>query len=146
MARFMLALLLATIHLPLDSTDKIHFNEDAKSWIDALEHCNKTGSYLVEILNNTTWETVNRDLEDETDKMEQGAWIGLERSIFALNEITWTWVLNGSLNKSKKHWREDFPTDEYNHHCGKIIQDKKNGSFMLLDEDCHIKLPFICQT
>ncbi|TMS07237.1 hypothetical protein E3U43_011330 [Larimichthys crocea] len=88
MAQFMLALLLATIQLPLDSTDEIHFNEEAKSWIDALEHCNKNGSSLVEITNTTTWDTVNSDLANETNKMEHGAWIGLERSIFANNEIS----------------------------------------------------------
>lgn len=127
------------------NSDEIHFNEEAKSWIDALEHCNKNGSSLVEITNTTTWDTVNSDLANETNKMEHGAWIGLERSIFGNNGIPWRWVLNGTL-KSHSRSEKRFPTDKYNHHCGKIIWDKEEESFMLLDDDCHSKLPFICQT
>ncbi|KAG8002089.1 hypothetical protein GBF38_012436 [Nibea albiflora] len=120
----------------------IYFSNEAKSWIDALEYCKNSGSILAEITNDNVWNTVKTSIRDKVTNMEDGAWVGLERSIFANKVITWKWVLHGTESSSR--WHKSFPINKFNYHCGKIIWAQGEG-YKLLDDSCRKKLPFICQ-
>ncbi|XP_044059461.1 uncharacterized protein LOC122879438 isoform X2 [Siniperca chuatsi] len=120
----------------------LQFHQEAKSWIDALEHCRSQNSTLVQITNQTVQEAVNSLLQNKTDRMQDGVWIGLERSIFG-NIVPWLWI-SGS-EAAYFAWNSSFPVDRLNNHCGKIIHVKES-EFKGLDANCHNKLPFICQS
>lgn len=121
------------------------FYKEAKSWIDALEHCQNKESSLVEIPAPTVQASVNSSLLNETSSMPNGAWIGLERSIFGKSVVPWKWI-SGKKVEEHEPWNESFPVDNLNHHCGKIIWVEELKQFKWLDACCHEELPFICQS
>lgn len=121
------------------------FYKEAKSWIDALEHCQNKESSLVEIPAQTVQASVDSSLLNETSSMPKGAWIGLERSIFGKSVVPWKWI-SGKKVEEHEPWNESFPVDNLNHHCGKIIWVEELKQFKWLDACCHEELPFICQS
>ncbi|XP_051252548.1 uncharacterized protein LOC127361738 isoform X4 [Dicentrarchus labrax] len=124
------------------------FYQEAKSWIDALEYCQdeRENSSLVHITNQTVQNAVKSLLAHKNDSMKNGAWIGLERSIFG-KAPPWMWTSGPQVQESCKQWSSNFPVDCLNNHCGKIIWVTINGSNELKWQDacCHEQLPFICQ-
>uniref|UniRef100_A0A8C4DSA1 C-type lectin domain-containing protein n=1 Tax=Dicentrarchus labrax TaxID=13489 RepID=A0A8C4DSA1_DICLA len=124
------------------------FYQEAKSWIDALEYCQdeRENSSLVHITNQTVQNAVKSLLAHKNDSMKNGAWIGLERSIFG-KAPPWMWTSGPQVQESCKQWSSNFPVDCLNNHCGKIIWVTINGSEELKWQDacCHEQLPFICQ-
>ncbi|XP_035536340.1 uncharacterized protein LOC118342019 [Morone saxatilis] len=134
------------VNLFLQGGDEgLRFYQEAKSWIDALEYCQDEGenSSLVHITNQTVQNAVKSLLIDKTDSMQNGAWIGLERSIFG-KDVPWRWTSGPQVQKPEQ-WSSNFPHDRLNNHCGKIIWVKGSQEFKWLDACCHEKLPFICQ-
>lgn len=122
----------------------LQFNPKPKSWIDALKDCLNQNSILVQITNQTVQDAVNLLLLNNTASMQNGSWIGLERSIFGQNP-PWKWTSGLKANQTgTPPWNSSAPVDAFNNHCGKIIS--VNGSnFTWLDANCHEKLPYICQ-
>lgn len=121
------------------------FYKEAKSWVDALEHCQNRNSSLVEILSSTVQASVNSSLLNKKSSMPNGAWIGLERSIFGKINVPWKWISGTEVDKECQPWNKSFPVDALNHHCGKIIWVEELKQFKWLDAFCHEELPFICQ-
>lgn len=119
----------------------LKFHQEAKSWIDALEHCHNEYSSLVQITNATEQEAVNCLLQSKINSAKEGVWIGLERFI-SDRRFTWAWT-SGEKFEGNAQWSGSFPVDQLNNHCGKIIW--VNEKFKWLDARCHDKLPFICQ-
>ncbi|XP_076591381.1 uncharacterized protein LOC143323427 [Chaetodon auriga] len=121
----------------------LRFYREAKSWIDALEHCHNMNGSLVQITNHTVQSAVDSLLLDKTEDMQDGVWIGLERSIFGVT-IPWMWT-SGLEVTDCEQWNSTFPVDRFNNHCGKIIWVKASQEFKWLDANCHKRLPFMCQ-
>lgn len=137
-----------SVNLFLQGGDEgLTFYQEAKSWIDALEFCQdkRENSSLVRITNQTVQNAVKSLLINKTDSMQNGSWIGLERSIFGI-DVSWRWT-SGPQVQQPEQWSSNFPVDRLNNHCGKIIWVKINGTQELKWQDacCHEKLPFICQ-
>ncbi|XP_014896490.1 uncharacterized protein LOC106952704 isoform X2 [Poecilia latipinna] len=110
-----------------------------KTWIEALQFCRILNSTLVEITSPTVQDAVTRLLTNKTG-LQNGVWVGLERSIFGINP-EWIWT---SRNKTiNPVWTSNHPVDPLNNHCGKVVM--AGGQVKLVDEDCHKSLPFICQ-
>ncbi|XP_059187910.1 uncharacterized protein LOC131970514 [Centropristis striata] len=117
----------------------LQFHLQKKSWIGALEHCLNNRSSLVQINDTTVQQKVDHLLSDKD--IEEGVWIGLERSIFG-TDLDWKWVSGDTLEDPVAPWNSSF-VDPLNNHCGKII--KVNGTLMWVNANCHDELPFICQ-
>ncbi|XP_071372941.1 macrophage mannose receptor 1-like isoform X2 [Centroberyx affinis] len=115
------------------------FHNESKSWINALEHCLNNESSLVHITDQTVQAAVDQ-LLDGKHLHRDGAWIGLERSIFGW-DVPWVWTSGPPVYF--KQWDSNFPRNPLNYHCGKIIQREEELKW--LDECCHVELPFICQ-
>ncbi|CAK6967308.1 uncharacterized protein LOC122983437 isoform X1 [Scomber scombrus] len=124
----------------------LQFYSEPKSWIEALKTCRGNQSELVHITNQSVWYDVNSLLEEEKTEnkavLNNGVWIGLERSIFGCNP-KWMWTSGTEVNKCT--WNSSFPVDPLNHHCGKVVWIETFHNHTWLDEDCFKKLPFICQ-
>ncbi|KAM7399362.1 hypothetical protein PAMP_018638 [Pampus punctatissimus] len=118
----------------------LHFYKHPKSWIDALTYCESKNSSLVHIISDIVQDDVEYLLENKTD-LQEGAWIGLERSIFGCN-LHWKWTSGPYV--ADAHWNSSLPVDPMNHHCGKIIRVSEYN-YKWLDADCFEELPFICQ-
>ncbi|XP_031687223.1 uncharacterized protein LOC109896384 isoform X3 [Oncorhynchus kisutch] len=123
--------------------DYLHYFNESKSWINALEFCKSRGSNLVHITN----QTVQTDLTQLLANVELpcgGVWIGLERSIFEWS-APWLWT-SGDVDKVVKYreWHNCFPLNPMNYHCGKMVR-VGNRELKWLDASCHQELPFICQ-
>nr|XP_046184433.1 secretory phospholipase A2 receptor-like isoform X2 [Oncorhynchus gorbuscha] len=125
--------------------DYLHYINESKSWINALEFCKSCGSEsnLVHITN----QTVQADVTQLLAKVELpcgGVWIGLERSIFEWS-APWLWT-SGDVDKVVKYsgWHSCFPLNPINYHCGKMVR-VGNRELKWLDASCHQELPFICQ-
>ncbi|GAA6233049.1 uncharacterized protein LOC108886618 isoform X1 [Lates japonicus] len=125
-----------------NNINSLQFNQIAMSWINALTYCSSQGSSLVEITNLTVWDTAQQLLQNETG-LEEGVWIGLERSIFG-SDVPWQWI-SGTVLNDTEWWNSSFPVNKLNYHCGKIIWVNETKEFKLLDGRCHDELPFICQ-
>ncbi|CAK6967306.1 uncharacterized protein LOC122983437 isoform X1 [Scomber scombrus] len=121
----------------------LQFYSEPKSWIEALKTCRGNQSELVHITNQSVWYDVNSLLKKE-DKtvLNNGVWIGLERSIFGCNP-KWMWTSREDVNCYYSF--EGFPVDPLNHHCGKVMWSETTHNYIWLDEDCFKELPFICQ-
>ncbi|XP_069004000.1 uncharacterized protein [Embiotoca jacksoni] len=131
-----------TLNTTKTKSTNLHFNQTAVSWIDALKHCRKENSSLVEIPVNGSVQDVITLLKNVTGP-EKWVWIGLQRSIFGPANVEWQWI---SGSKPEQHfWSDDFPVDRLNHHCGKIALVKGGEKIQFLDENCHETLPFICR-
>ncbi|KAF7219090.1 lithostathine-1-beta [Nothobranchius furzeri] len=117
------------------------FYDEPKSWIDAFQYCNQMDNPLVEMTNQTVRDEMNRVLANRTG-LENGVWIGLERSMFG-TDVNWMWA-SGSRAENPG-WNFSFPVDRWNNHCGKAIWLNESREIKLLDENCHEKLPYICQ-
>ncbi|KAF7219094.1 transcript variant X1, partial [Nothobranchius furzeri] len=117
------------------------FKGEPKSWIEALKACHMLTSSLVELTNQTVQDKVRSLLQDKSS-LENGVWVGLERSIFG-TDPDWMWA-SGSRSVNLK-WNNSFPVDRWNNHCGKIIWGQGSGLIQLLDANCHDELPYICQ-
>ncbi|XP_078140439.1 uncharacterized protein LOC139931540 [Centroberyx gerrardi] len=115
------------------------FHNESKSWINALEHCLNNESSLVHITDQTVQVAVDQ-LLDGKHLHRDGAWIGLERSIFGW-DVPWVWTSGPPVDF--KQWDSSFPRNPLNYHCGKIIQ--RENELKWLDDCCHVELPFICQ-
>ncbi|XP_052316288.1 secretory phospholipase A2 receptor-like [Oncorhynchus keta] len=123
--------------------DYLHYFNESKSWINALEFCKSRRSNLVHITN----QTVQTDLTQLLANVELpcgGVWIGLERSIFEWS-APWLWT-SGDVDKVVKYseWHSCFPLNPMNYHCGKMVR-VGNRELKWLDSSCHQELPFICQ-
>uniref|UniRef100_A0A3Q0RTA8 C-type lectin domain-containing protein n=1 Tax=Amphilophus citrinellus TaxID=61819 RepID=A0A3Q0RTA8_AMPCI len=116
----------------------LQFYQEAKSWIDALEHCQREYSSLAEITNQTVKDEVENLLQNKTG-LREGVWVGLERSIFGKHK-EWMWT-SGSKNINLQ-WNSSM--QHFNNHCAKIISAELQ-EIKLLDANCHDKLPYICQ-
>uniref|UniRef100_A0A8C6KP82 C-type lectin domain-containing protein n=1 Tax=Nothobranchius furzeri TaxID=105023 RepID=A0A8C6KP82_NOTFU len=90
---------------------------------------------------STVRDEMNRVLANRTG-LENGVWIGLERSMFG-TDVNWMWA-SGSRAENPG-WNFSFPVDRWNNHCGKAIWLNESREIKLLDENCHEKLPYICQ-
>ncbi|XP_047450877.1 uncharacterized protein LOC125013954 [Mugil cephalus] len=116
----------------------VKFYSEQKSWIDALEFCKKSKSFLVEITNETVTNKTIEILLNETH-LEEGVWVGLERSFFGTE---WRWI-SGSDTGSIQ-WNDSIPDNHLKYHCGKVLVPGQR-ELKYLNECCHKKLPFICQ-
>ncbi|XP_040902271.1 regenerating islet-derived protein 3-gamma-like [Toxotes jaculatrix] len=134
-----LSLLLEEESLFKHEYEYLQFYKERKSWIDALEHCQREASDLAQITDPKVQNIVNSTLK-KNEVLPDGVWIGLERSIFGFN-VSWQWTSGTHVKHNR--WHSTFPVDSLNNHCGKIIL--ANSDFMWLDANCHDKLPFICQ-
>ncbi|XP_064795166.1 uncharacterized protein LOC135515420 [Oncorhynchus masou masou] len=125
--------------------DYLHYINESKSWINALEFCKSRGSKsnLVHITNQTVQADVTQLLAN-VELPCGGVWIGLERSIFEWS-APWLWT-SGDVDKVVKYreWHSCFPLNPMNYHCGKMVR-VDNGELKWLDASCHQELPFICQ-
>ncbi|XP_070978501.1 macrophage mannose receptor 1-like [Oncorhynchus clarkii lewisi] len=125
--------------------DYLHYVNESKSWINALEFCKSRGSKsnLVHITNQTVQADVTQLLAN-VELPCVGVWIGLERSIFEWS-APWLWT-SGDVDKVVKYsgWHSCFPLNPINYHCGKMVR-VDNGELKWLDASCHQELPFICQ-
>ncbi|XP_064877680.1 uncharacterized protein LOC115133808 isoform X2 [Oncorhynchus nerka] len=125
--------------------DYLHYINESKSWINALEFCKSRGSKsnLVHITNQTVQADVTQLLAN-VELPCGGVWIGLERSIFEWS-APWLWT-SGDVDKVVKYreWHSCFPLNPINYHCGKMVRDG-NGELKWLDASCHQELTFICQ-
>nr|XP_029523150.1 C-type mannose receptor 2-like [Oncorhynchus nerka] len=126
-------------------TNYLHYINESKSWINALEFCKSRGSKsnLVHITNQTVQADVTQLLAN-VELPCGGVWIGLERSIFEWS-APWLWT-SGDVDKVVKYreWHSCFPLNPINYHCGKMVRDG-NGELKWLDASCHQELTFICQ-
>ncbi|XP_015241654.1 PREDICTED: dromaiocalcin-2-like [Cyprinodon variegatus] len=114
---------------------------ETNSWIKALQHCRHLNSTLVQITDETVgYELLS--LLEENEALQNGSWIGLERSIFGTN-LEWKWT--SGIKADYSDWNSSFSVDPLNNHCGKIVWLEDSDDFQLLDGNCHEKLPFICQ-
>lgn len=118
----------------------LEFHEEAKSWIEALAHCQRNNSSLVEICNKTVRVEVKNLLQNKI--LQDGVWIGLERPIFG-NKDEWKWIsgsklLNAQLNSTDS-------VNGFNNHCGKIVFVNETKEIKWLDASCHEKIPYICK-
>ncbi|CAK6967304.1 uncharacterized protein LOC122983437 isoform X1 [Scomber scombrus] len=124
----------------------LQFYTEPKSWIEALKTCRGNRSELVHITNRSVWYDVNSLLKKEKTEnetvLDNGVWIGLERSIFGCNP-KWMWTSGKVVNNTSGN--SSFPVDRLNHHCGKVVWIKTFHNYTWLDEDCFKELPFICQ-
>ncbi|MEQ2307981.1 hypothetical protein AMECASPLE_023582 [Ameca splendens] len=116
------------------------FYSDKQSWIEALNYCLSFHSSLVQITNQTVQDAVINLLKNETG-LEEGIWVGLERSIFGTTNIEWMWT---SRNRTI-HPEWNSRVDPLNNHCGKIVLAGDLHRVKLDDANCHHILPFICQ-
>ncbi|MEQ2229516.1 hypothetical protein ILYODFUR_019660 [Ilyodon furcidens] len=116
------------------------FSSDKQSWIEALNYCLSLNSSLVQITNQTVQDAVINLLKNETG-LEEGIWVGLERSIFGTTNIEWMWT---SRNRTI-HPEWNTMVDSLNNHCGKIVLEWDPHRVKLVDANCHDSLPFICQ-
>ncbi|MED6277699.1 hypothetical protein CHARACLAT_016161 [Characodon lateralis] len=116
------------------------FYSDKQSWIEALNYCLSLNSSLVQISNQTVQDAVINLLKNETG-LEEGIWVGLERSIFGTTNIEWMWT---SRNRTI-HPEWNSRVDPLNNHCGKIVLAEDPHRVKLADANCHHSLPFICQ-
>uniref|UniRef100_A0A3Q0RHG6 C-type lectin domain-containing protein n=1 Tax=Amphilophus citrinellus TaxID=61819 RepID=A0A3Q0RHG6_AMPCI len=107
-----------------------------RSWIDALEDCQKNHSSLAEISTDTVKNKVKSLLQNYTS-LQRGVWIGLERSVFGYN-TEWKWISGCKVVDSQ------LKTNNSNRHCG-MISFNVNKEIELQDANCHDNLPFICQ-
>ncbi|XP_023867925.1 C-type lectin BfL-2-like [Salvelinus sp. IW2-2015] len=125
--------------------DYLHYFNESKSWINALEFCESRGSKsnLVHITNQTVQADVTQLLSN-VELACGGVWIGLERSIFEWS-APWLWT-SGDVDKVVKYreWHSCFPLNPINYHCGKMVR-VGNRELKWLDASCHQELPFICQ-
>eukprot|EP00063_Salmo_salar_P033959 XP_014008794.1 PREDICTED: C-type mannose receptor 2-like [Salmo salar] len=125
--------------------DYLHYFNEPKSWINAIEFCRSRGSKsnLVHITNQTVHADVTQLLANVELQCGE-VWIGLERSIFEWN-APWLWT-SGDVDKVVKYseWHSCFPLNPINYHCGKMVR-VGNGELKWLDASCHQELPFICQ-
>ncbi|XP_071188651.1 uncharacterized protein [Salvelinus alpinus] len=125
--------------------DHLHYINESRSWINALEFCESRGSKsnLVHITNQTVQADVTQLLAN-VELPCGGVWIGLERSIFEWS-APWLWT-SGDVGKVVKYseWHSCFPLNPINYHCGKMVR-VGNGELKWLDASCHQELPFICQ-
>ncbi|KAK2912616.1 hypothetical protein Q8A73_006729 [Channa argus] len=117
----------------------LQLHPEPKCWIDALEYCHTKNSSLVRITNCELCDTVNQLLQ-HIEGLQEGVWIGLERSIFGCKPV-WKW-LSGEIHAQGVISSRENPTNNY---CGKILWDGKTNNIAFLDEDCFKPLPFICQ-
>ncbi|KAM3615459.1 uncharacterized protein V6R79_002610 [Siganus canaliculatus] len=122
----------------------LHFCEEPRSWIDALEYCSSNNLELVEITNKSMQAAVNKLLLQRMgcEQSRGGVWIGLERSIFGQRDVPWWWISGSKAEKPQ--WSGSFPVDRFNNHCGKIVWVEESLEFKWLDGWCFDKLPFIC--
>ncbi|CAB1345911.1 unnamed protein product [Coregonus sp. 'balchen'] len=125
--------------------DYLHYFNESKSWINALEFCKSRGSSsnLVHITNQTVQADVTQLLAN-VELPCGGVWIGLERSIFEWT-APWLWT-SSAVEKVVEHrqWHSCFPLNPINYHCGKMVR-VGNGELKWLDASCHQELPFICE-
>ncbi|KAK6314807.1 hypothetical protein J4Q44_G00143360 [Coregonus suidteri] len=125
--------------------DYLHYFNESKSWINALEFCKSRGSTsnLVHITNQTVQADVTQLLAN-VELPCGGVWIGLERSIFEWS-APWLWT-SSAVEKVVEHrqWHSCFPLNPINYHCGKMVR-VGNGELKWLDASCHQELPFICE-
>ncbi|CAB1345876.1 unnamed protein product, partial [Coregonus sp. 'balchen'] len=123
--------------------DYLHYFNESKSWINALEFCKSRGSTsnLVHITNQIVQADVTQLLANVGLPCE-GVWIGLERSIFEWS-APWLWT-SSDVDKVVKYreWHSCFPLNPINYHCGKMVR-VGNGELKWLDASCHQELPFI---
>lgn len=111
-----------------------------KTWIEALQFCKTLNSTLVEITNQTVRDAVIKIVKDKAAELQNGVWVGLERSIFGTNS-GWIWTSKGE--KIGRELNIGLSDDPLNNHCGKVVLDQ--DQVKVDDEDCHESLPFICQ-
>ncbi|XP_032435803.1 uncharacterized protein LOC116730579 [Xiphophorus hellerii] len=111
-----------------------------KTWIEALQFCKTLDSTLVEITNQTVRDAVIKIMKDKAAELQNGVWVGLERSIFGTIS-GWIWTSKGE--KIGRDLNISLPDDPLNNHCGKVVFDR--DQVKVDDEDCHESLPFICQ-
>ncbi|XP_037829818.1 C-type lectin BfL-1-like [Kryptolebias marmoratus] len=119
----------------------LQFYNKPKSWIEALNFCLNKKSSLVQNMTQTVLGEVKDLLEDETG-LQDGVWVGLERSIFG-TDPEWKWI-SGSKAENLQ-WNSRFPVDRFNNHCGKMILVNEQKQIQFLDASCHEELPYICE-
>ncbi|XP_036005845.1 uncharacterized protein LOC105923387 isoform X1 [Fundulus heteroclitus] len=143
----------STINLQLSGTCELRVDDDdnetetsllinyeARSWIKALQHCKDLNTTLVQITNDTVGEDVVSLLE-ERPELQDGVWIGLERSIFG-TDTEWKWT--SGIRAEYSVWKSSSSVDPLNNHCGKLVWLEESQQTQLLDGDCHQRLPFLC--
>ncbi|XP_023008576.2 regenerating islet-derived protein 3-gamma isoform X1 [Maylandia zebra] len=119
----------------------VSLHNKSKSWIDALEDCQRDHFSLVEICEKKVRDDVKR-LQNKTDS-KTGVWIGLQRSIFGYRP-EWKWISGYNVVKSQLN-RTSSTNSDFDNHCGKVIFDNKTEEIKWSNADCHEKLPYICQ-
>ncbi|XP_036814365.1 C-type mannose receptor 2 [Oncorhynchus mykiss] len=116
-------------------TNYLHYVNESKSWINALEFCKSRGSKsnLVHITNQTVQADVTQLLAN-VELPCVGVWIGLERSIFEWS-APWLWT-SGDVDKVVKYsgWHSCFPLNPINYHCD-LQQRAHHGSLDSLQTD-----------
>ncbi|KAM4566849.1 uncharacterized protein PAE49_010327 [Odontesthes bonariensis] len=117
------------------------FYNESESWINAFKTCQKLNSDLVQFTNQTVLNEVKSLLKGQKGS-QNGAWIGLERSIFGTN-VKWKWISGSTAIDTP--WNSSFPVNRLNNHCGKIVWVENTEEISLLDANCCERLPFICQ-
>lgn len=120
----------------------VSLHNKSKSWIDALEDCQRDHFSLVEICEKKVRDDVKR-LQNKTDS-KTGVWIGLQRSIFGYRP-EWKWISGYNVVKSQLN-RASSTNSDFDNHCGKVIFDNKTEEIKWSNADCHEKLPYICQS
>ncbi|XP_039865512.1 secretory phospholipase A2 receptor-like isoform X2 [Simochromis diagramma] len=123
------------------AVENVSLHNKSKSWIDALEDCQKDHFSLVEICEKKVRDDVKR-LQNKTDS-KTGVWIGLQRSIFGYRP-EWKWISGYNVVKSQLN-RALSTNSDFDNHCGKVIFDNKTEEIKWSNADCHEKLPYICQ-
>lgn len=120
----------------------LNIYQEAKSWIDAMEHCQRGDSSVVEITNQTDNDKL-KGLWKYTKDLKNGVWIGLERSIFGKNP-EWKWISGSKVEYNQ--WKNSYPLNSLNYNCGKIILVNETKEIKWMNDNCHAKLPFICKS
>lgn len=120
----------------------LNLYQEAKSWIDAMEHCQRGDSSVVEITNQTDNDKL-KGLWKYTKDLKNGVWIGLERSIFGKNP-EWKWISGSKVEYNQ--WKNSYSLNSLNYNCGKIILVNETKEIKWMNDNCHAKLPFICKS
>lgn len=102
----------------------VSLHNKSKSWIDALEDCQRDHFSLVEICEKKVRDDVKR-LQNKTDS-KTGVWIGLQRSVFGYRP-EWKWISGYNVVKSQLN-RTSSTNSDFDNHCGKVIFDNKTSS------------------
>ncbi|XP_037835436.1 lithostathine-like isoform X2 [Kryptolebias marmoratus] len=118
------------------------FTKPNKTWIEALQHCHKLNSSLVQITNTTVRDEVTSLVKNKSG-VERGVWVGLERSIFG-TDLEWKWTSGSTVEGNVLPMNSSFYVDRFNNHCGKIFLNQSE-EIQWLDASCHDGLPYICQ-